>query len=482
MQVGDPFTEKCLIEACLEAMEQDAIVGIQDMGAAGLTCSSFEMAARGGLGIAIDLDQVPQRDARSPPYEMLLSESQERMLLVPRAGAEHEVIEIFGTWDLDAVVVGRVTDDRMLRVSAAGEDVVDAAGRAARGRRAGVRTPGGGAGRPRASSSASTSARSRCPSDYGETLLRLLDSPNLASKAGSSASTTRWSAATPSSAPAATRAVPAHQGHQQGARAERRLQRRYCCLDPYAGAMTAVAEAARNVACAGAEPLGVTDCLNFGNPEKPEIMWQFGEAVRGLARRVRRARMPVVSGNVCFYNETDGRRDSSDADDRDGRAARRRRATTPPQWFKSDGDVVVLLGRTREELGGSEYLALAARHRGGHAAVDRSGGRAAGATGLPDGHPRRDRAHGARPVGGRPRGGARRSLHLPGRASALGAEIELEAAIRPDACCSARASRASLRVRRTKHVGRLRELARDADVPLRGPRRGARPAVCASAR
>ena len=462
VQVGDPFTEKLLIEACLELMEKDAIVAIQDMGAAGLTSSSVEMAARGELGISIDLDLVPKRDAQISPYEILLSESQERMLIVARAGAEHEVMEIFSRWDLDAVVIGTVTDDQMLRVRAAGQEVVALP----------LDPLANGAPvyeRPAAPPDALEDlqrldlSQLPLPGDYGQTLLRLLASPNIASK--------RWAFRQYDSlvgsntvvGPGSDSAILRIKGTTKAIALSVDCNSRYCYLDPYVGAMTAVVEAARNVVCGGAEPIGVTDCLNFGNPEKPEIMWQFREAVRGLRDACNALSVPIVSGNVSFYNETDGRPiPPTPTVAMVGLLADVAHHTT--QWFKSEGDVVVLLGRTREELGGSEYLALERDLvRGTPPWIDLSVEiqvQRVCLQAIREGIVRsaHDVSEGGLAV-------ALAEACMSGPGEALGAEIEMEAAIRPDAWLFGESqSRVVLSVRR-KHLSRVRELARVADVP-----------------
>ncbi|MGH0028694.1 MAG: phosphoribosylformylglycinamidine synthase subunit PurL [Myxococcota bacterium] len=360
VQVGDPFTEKCLIEACLELMRTDAVVGIQDMGAAGLTCSSFEMASNAGTGIELDLDRVPQREKGMTPYELLLSESQERMLLVAREGREDEVREIFHRWDLDAVTVGTVTDDGRMKVRWHGETVVD--------------IPVD----PVAKSSPELDRPAREPADLlerqkldlaavvpeadlGEALLALLDSPNLGSKAWLYRQYDQLVQGDTVIGPggdAALVRVKREDGTvtRKGVALSVDCNPRWCWLDPYAGAVAAVAEAARNVACTGARPLALTNCLNFGNPEKPEIMWEFAEATRGLADAAVALGTPVVSGNVSFYNETSGRAIHPTPTiavvglvedwERHARAA-----------FPGPDLPVVLLGETREELAGSAWLA-----------------------------------------------------------------------------------------------------------------------------
>jgi phosphoribosylformylglycinamidine synthase len=463
VQVGDPFTEKLLIEACLELMERDSIVAIQDMGAAGLTSSSVEMAARGGLGIAIDIDQVPKREANLSAYETLLSESQERMLIVARAGAEAAVMEIFAKWGLDAVVIGAVTDDGLLRVRAGGEEVVTLP----------IEPLAHGAPvyeRPHAPP-ADLEDLQRLdlnqippPSDYNALLLRLLDAPNIASKRWAFQQYDQVVGGNTVVGPGSDAAVLRVKGTKKALAFSVDCNSRYCLLDPYVGAMSAVVEAARNVVCAGAEPLGVTDCLNFGNPEKPEIMWQFREAVRGLRDACTALAVPVVSGNVSFYNETDGRAiPPTPTVALVGLLADVSHHTS--QWFKSEGDVVLLLGRTREELGGSEYLA--AVHdlvRGTPPWIDLAVEMQVQQVCLQairDGLVRsaHDVSEGGLAV-------ALAEACISGPNEMFGAEIEMEAAIRPDAWLFGESqSRVVLSVRR-KHVSRVRDLARAADVPL----------------
>jgi phosphoribosylformylglycinamidine synthase II len=361
VQVGDPFTEKCLIEACLELMRGDRIVGIQDMGAAGLTCSSFEMASNAGTGIEMDLDRVPQRAAGMTPYELLLSESQERMLLVARAGEEDAVCEVFHRWGLDATVVGRVTSDGQMVVRFGGRTVVDIpvdpiAASSPELDRA-TREP------PELRERQKLDLASVAPEEDPEAaLLALLDDPNLASKAWIWRQYDPWvqgGTVLGSGGDAALVRVK----RDDGTPTDKALalsvdcNPRHCFLDPRAGTIGAVAEAARNVACTGARPLALTNCLNFGNPEKPEIMWQLREAIDGLAEAAEALGTPVVSGNVSLYNETHG---------------------TPiyptptiavvgllEPWqqhavshFRGPDEAVLLLGESREELGGSAWLAL----------------------------------------------------------------------------------------------------------------------------
>jgi len=361
VQVGDPFTEKCLIEACLELMRTDAIVGIQDMGAAGLTCSSFEMASNAGTGIELDLDRVPQRETGMTPTELLLSESQERMLLVARAGQEERVREIFERWELEAVVVGRVAEGGRMRVRWRGGTVVD--------------IPVD----PVARSSPELDRPRREPADLGErqkldlaalapeddpqgALEALLDHPDLGSKAWIWRQYDQLVQGGTVIGPGGDAAL-VRVRREDGTPTEKGLalavdcNPRWCWLDPYAGTAAAVAEAARNVACTGARPLALTNCLNFGSPERPEIMWEFAEATRGLADAAAALGTPVVSGNVSFYNETSGRAiyPTPTVAAVGLLEPWRRHAVS---HFPRAGLAVLLLGEAREELGGSAWLAV----------------------------------------------------------------------------------------------------------------------------
>ncbi len=353
VQVGDPFTEKRLLEACLELMRQDWIVGIQDMGAAGLTSSSCEMASRSGTGVDLDLDLVPQRETGMTPYEMLLSESQERMLLVAREGCEARVVELFERWDLDAVVVGRVTDDGMFRCRHQGRIVVEVPADT-------IAEEAPKYDRPHETPIPDRSLDLEAlplPEDYGEALLALLRAPNIAHKG--------WvwrqydhmvrtdSAVLPGSDAAVVRVKETGVGLVLACD----CNPRWCRLDPYLGAQHAVAEAARNVACGGGLPRAITDCLDFGSPENPVVMGQFVAAVEGLAEACRRLETPVVSGNVSFYNETHGQ--PVDPTPEVGMVGVIERVEDRVvQGFAAAGDAIYLLGETREELGGSEYLAV----------------------------------------------------------------------------------------------------------------------------
>ncbi len=354
VQVGDPFTEKLLLEACLELMETDCIVGIQDMGAAGLTSSSSEMAGRGGAGVDLDLSRVPLREQGMTPYEILLSESQERMLLVAKKGTEGEVKRVFTKWDLDAVVIGKVTDDRQFRALFEGVEVacipISALTREAPVYQRPVERP-----KLQDQLEQLDFADIAEPTDLGSTVKVLIGSPNIASKEWVYRQYDHFVRNNTVIAPGADAAVIRLKGTEKGLALTVDGNSRYCYLDPYVGGALAVAEAARNLACVGARPLGLTDCLNFGSPENPEVMWQFSQVIEGMRDACIALKIPVVSGNVSFYNETDGVPIyPTPTVGMVGLITKVASAITP--WFKAAGDAVVLLGRTREELGGSEYL------------------------------------------------------------------------------------------------------------------------------
>ena len=353
VQVGDPFTEKLLLEACLELMEKDFIVGIQDMGAAGLTSSSAEMAGRGGCGVELNLSAVPLRESGMTPYEILLSESQERMLLVAKQGSEDEIRKIFEKWDLDAVVVGRVTDDRQFRALWQGKEVARIPINALTKDAPSYQRPAAPPQHDQVQQLDLSAVNE--PKDLGMALKQLLASPNIASKEWIYRQYDQFVRTNTVIAPGADAAVIRVKGTGKGLALTVDGNSRYCYLDPYVGGVVAVAEAARNLACVGARPIGLTDCLNFGSPENPGVMWQFSQVIQGMRDACTALNIPVVSGNVSFYNETDGVPIyPTPTIAMVGLLERVERAVTP--WFKEPGDVVALLGRTREELGGSEYL------------------------------------------------------------------------------------------------------------------------------
>jgi phosphoribosylformylglycinamidine synthase II len=380
VQVGDPFMEKLLLEACLEIFAEDLLVGVQDMGAAGLTSSSVEMAGRSGSGLDLDLDRVPRRARQLTPYEMLLSESQERMLLVARPGKEARVIEICSKWELDAATIGHVTDTGrwVIRATKGYDPLADAPVPRAPVvvcdlpvdflTEAAPKYDRPQKDDPRRKTQQSFDPASMPePASWSDTFLQMVGSPNLGSR--------RWiyrqydhivrggTHVRPGFDAAVVR-VPCERDGVAGGRVDKLLafttdcNGRLCELDPYAGAAMAVAEACRNLVCVGAEPVGLTDCLNFGSPERPEIMRQFARAIDGMAAACEALDVPIVSGNVSLYNETDGR------------------AILPTPTIgavglvREIGDVVrsafsqselsvVLLGSDRSgPLGGSEYVAL----------------------------------------------------------------------------------------------------------------------------
>ena len=311
VQVGDPFLEKLLLEACIEAMQTGAIVGIQDMGAAGLTCSTCEMGARGGVGTEIELDLVPQRETGMTPYEIMLSESQERMLLVAQKGREQEVFRVFDKWGLDAVEVGHVTTDGKMRVLHHGQVVAEIPNQALTDDAPVYKRPLE-RWEPPVARDMPEHIKLAEASDLTSNLKRLLASPNICGK--------RWiwqqydsmvqtnTVEGPGSGDAGVIRIKNTnpQGSQRGLAMALDGNGRWCYLDPRLGAMHAVAEAARNVACAGATPIGGTNCMNFGNPEKPHIMWQFSQVIDGITKACEELEIPITGGNVSFYNETLG--------------------------------------------------------------------------------------------------------------------------------------------------------------------------------
>jgi phosphoribosylformylglycinamidine synthase II len=352
VQVGDPFMEKVLLEACLEAMASGAVVGIQDMGAAGLTCSTSEMGARAGTGIEIDIAKVPKRETGMTAYEVMLSESQERMLLVAGRGREDEIVRIFEKWDLHAEAIGQVTEGERLRIFNEGRLEADVPNRALTDEAPLYDRPWV---EPRNPAVDEDVLALPPPSDLGRALLEVLASPNVACK--------RWVYRQYDSTvrtntlvgPGSDAAVLRVKGTKRALAMSVDGNGRYCRLDPYEGARLAVAEACRNVAAAGGVPIGATNCLNFGNPERPEVMGQFVMAVRGMGEACRALGVPITGGNVSLYNETDGRAiDPTPVMGVVGLledAARVLRRS-----FLAEGDFVYLLGDTGPDLGGSEML------------------------------------------------------------------------------------------------------------------------------
>ena len=374
VQVGDPFLEKLLLEACLEAMRSGAVAGIQDMGAAGLTCSTCEMAARADTGIEIDLSLVPQRETGMTAYEMLLSESQERMLIVAHAGREREVADIFRKWDLDAVVIGHVRDDGRMRVSHNGEGVCDVPVKALTDEAPIYERPMKSALSGQWSVVSSTNPNSaqnennglRTTDDgknYNELLLKLLSSPNLASKEWVYRQYDHMVRTNTVVLPGADAAVVRIKETRRALAIALDGNGRYCAANPREGAKLVVAEAARNVVCVGAQPIAITNCLNFASPERPEVMWSFSEVIDGIAEACKAFNTPVVSGNVSFYNETEGRGVlPTPVIGMVGLIDDVKRLVQP--GFKNPGDFIALLGTTREDLSISEYAKIIAQTNG----------------------------------------------------------------------------------------------------------------------
>ncbi|CAN5886979.1 phosphoribosylformylglycinamidine synthase subunit PurL [soil metagenome] len=373
VQVGDPFLEKLLLEACLEAMRSGAVAGIQDMGAAGLTSSSCEMAARASTGIELDLSLVPQREQGMTAYEMLLSESQERMLIVAHSGREREVVDIFSKWDLDAVVIGRVRDTGRMEVIHNGETVADIPVSLLTDEAPKYQRP---MARPSPKSKVQSPKSKRNPEGPGcessvtdsdkdqstktehencnDALLKLLATPNIASKQWVYRQYDHMVRTNTAVLPGADAAVVRIKETRCALAMTLDGNGRYCAQNPREGAKLIVAEAARNVVCVGARPLAVTNCLNFASPEKPEVMWSFSEVIDGMAEACRVFNTPVVSGNVSFYNETDGCGIlPTTVVGMIGLLEDVRRVVQ--QGFKQAGDHIALLGTTADDLSVSEY-------------------------------------------------------------------------------------------------------------------------------
>src|SRR5437773_421549 len=353
VQVGDPFKEKLLLEACLELLAHDAVAGIQDMGAAGLTCSTCETASRGGTGIEIDLAKVPKREPDMTPYEILLSESQERMLIIAKHGKENLVREIFDKWDVPWAEIGRVTDDGMMRVRNNGSVAAEIPAK------------------PLAEEAPLYSREARKPTaDHAdktdllqelsaksvvESLRELLRDPTIASKNWVYRQYDHTVRTGTLVKPGSDAAVYFVRYANKILAATSDCNSLYCALDPREGAKIAVAEAARNLTCSGAKPLAVTDNLNFGNPYKPENFWQLREAVEGAAEACRAFGTPVTGGNVSLYNESPaGVVDPTPTIGMVGLIEREEHVTT--QWFKDAGDQIILVGKIGDELGGSRFL------------------------------------------------------------------------------------------------------------------------------
>ena len=356
VQVGDPFMEKLLLEACLELIQSDALVGIQDMGAAGLTSSSAEMASKAGSGITMNLDLIPQRETGMTAYEMMLSESQERMLIVVKKGREQEIVDLFTKYDLDAVAVGEVTEDKNLTLFHNGEMVAQVPADALAEEAPVYHKP---SSEPQYFRDfQQITAEAPKVNDYKETLLALLQQPTIASKEWVYDQYDYMVRTSTVVAPGSDAAVVRVRGTNKALAMTTDCNSRYIYLDPETGGKIAVAEAARNIICSGAEPLAITDCLNFGNPEKPEIFWQLEKAADGMSDACRALSTPVIGGNVSLYNEIDGEAIyPTPVVGMVGLIKDVKHITT--QTFKNEGDFIYVVGEAKPEFGGSELQKLA---------------------------------------------------------------------------------------------------------------------------
>jgi len=353
VQVGDPFLEKLLLEACLEAMRSGAIEGIQDMGAAGLTSSSVEMAARAGTGLEIDLTLVPQRETGMTAYEMMLSESQERMLIVARQGREKQVIDIFKKWELDAVAIGKVVDGDRIKIFHLGNLEADLPVLALTDEAPKYERP---MSTPSPKSKVQSPKKHLRPSrlGLGQALKSLLASPNICSKRWVYEQYDTMVRTNTAVLPGADAAVIRVKETRRSIAMCLDGNAKFVAIDPKEGAKLAVAEAARNVVCVGAKPIAVTNCLNFASPERPEVMWSFSEVIDGMKQACEAFETPVVSGNVSFYNETEGRGIlPTPTIGMVGLIEDTHKIVT--HGFKNEGDVIAVLGETRDDLGASEY-------------------------------------------------------------------------------------------------------------------------------
>ncbi|MGE6613640.1 phosphoribosylformylglycinamidine synthase subunit PurL [Peribacillus sp. NPDC076916] len=351
VQVGDPFMEKLLLEACLELIQNDALVGIQDMGAAGLTSSSAEMASKAGSGIKMNLDLVPQRETGMTAYEMMLSESQERMLIVVTKGREQEIVDLFTKYDLEAVAVGEVTDDKNLTLSHQGEIVAEVPVDALAEEAPIYHKP---SAEPQYFRDfQSMKAEVPAIGDYKETLVSLLKQPTISSKEWVYDQYDYMVRTNTVVSPGSDAAVVRVRGTNKALAMTTDCNSRFIYLDPETGGKIAVAEAARNIICSGAEPLAITDCLNFGNPEKPEIFWQLEKAADGMSEACRSLSTPVIGGNVSLYNETNGEAIyPTPVVGMVGLVSDLQHITT--QTFKNESDLIYVVGEAKVEFGGSE--------------------------------------------------------------------------------------------------------------------------------
>ncbi|MBI3316574.1 MAG: phosphoribosylformylglycinamidine synthase subunit PurL [Candidatus Omnitrophica bacterium] len=356
VQVGDPFMEKLLLEACLELTQTDALVGMQDLGAAGLTCGTCETASRGHSGIQIDIAKVPRRETEMTPYEVMLSESQERMFIIAKRGKEKIVEDIFTKWDLHAVKIGEVKDGNEMRVFEEGRLVAEVPARALADEGPVYRREEKEPGYLKALQKLDLSKITE-PKDFQEVLKKFLSHPSIASKAWVWQQYDHMVRTDTVFYPGHDAALIRIKGTQKGIAVSTDCNSLYCYLDPYEGGKIAVAEAARNVACSGAVPIGVTNCLNFANPMKPEIFWQFHRAVEGMAEACRALKIPVTGGNVSFYNESPA--GAIYPTPTVGVAGLLENIENRvPSFFQNEGDLIFLLGETFEEIGGTFYLTV----------------------------------------------------------------------------------------------------------------------------
>ena len=353
VQVGDPFMEKLLLEASLELIKTDSLIGIQDMGAAGLTSSSAEMASRGNSGIEIDISKVPTREKNMSSYEIMLSESQERMLIIPKKGKEKVVKDVFDKWGLHAEVVGKVTDDGMLRIFNGENKVAEISAKiladeAPEYKRESIMPE-------YIKSINEINAEDIKSKDFNNDLLDVLSSPTIASKKWVYEQYDYMVMTNTIVGPGSDAAVIRIKGEDKAVALSTDSNGKYCYLNPWRGGAIAVAEAARNIVCSGGKPLAITDGLNFGNPMDPEIYWQFKNSVEGITKACKELDTPVIGGNVSFYNESPkGAIYPTPIIGMVGLLDSLEDQTT--MHFKDEGDLIYLIGQTGEELGGSEYL------------------------------------------------------------------------------------------------------------------------------
>jgi len=356
VQIGDPFTEKLLLEATLEIIDRELVIGIQDMGAAGITCSCSEMSFRGGAGVTIEISRVPVREEGMTPYEILLSESQERMLVCVKKGRESEVAEIFRKWELDSTIIGESNESGLFRVLLNGEKVVEIPSDALA---LGGRTPVYHRETERPEYIDELSGIDlrdySLDRDWGEALLTMLASPNICDKSWVFDQYDSMVRTNTAVGPGSDAAVLRLRKSRRALAMSTDCNGRYCYLNPRQGAIQAVAEAARNVVCAGGRPAAITNCLNFGNPYKPKIYYGFAEAVAGMGEACRVLGTPVTGGNVSFYNE-DPDRAVFPTPTIGMVGVVEDTAHITGSFFRDEGDTVFLLGENREELGASEYL------------------------------------------------------------------------------------------------------------------------------